>query len=193
MFLDILLGIYWATLTSIVFQVPLNLVWITFGILFALLPDIDFWVEYIRRRGKVGGKTLDQHRVLTHIPLLFLPIGIIIFALAGPAIGVLYFLGVTGHFIHDSVGMGYGYRLLYPYSNLFFKFFSDQDGNVSYTWKHFMIRWTEAEVRALHQKHGNDNWLEDDIRYHLRHWLILLWQFSLVILSLIIIKYLFYV
>lgn len=188
MFLDILLGTFWAFLTSVVFGVPLTPLWIVAGIVFAVLPDIDFWVEYLRR-GTVGGKTLGDHRVLTHIPILFFIPAILLFLYAGPAWGTLFVLGVYGHFVHDATGMGYGYRLFYPLSPFFYKFFSDAHGNISYTREHFMVRWTRAEVEALHQQHGNDQWLQADIRYHLSHpWKLL--RELLILLIILLVLYL---
>jgi hypothetical protein len=190
MFLDILLGLLWATLTSLVFDVPLTPWWLFLGVFFALLPDIDFWVEYVRR-GTVGGKTLGDHRVLTHIPFLFVVPAILLFIYGSPALGTLFILGVYGHFFHDATGMGYGYRLLYPFSPLFYKFFSDADGQISYTRKHFVVGLTRTEVEALHQKHGNDQWLRDDINYHLTHWPKLLCEFT-ILLCVLTILYLFF-
>lgn len=175
MFLDILLGTFWAFLTAYVFSVPPTPAWVLLGILFALLPDVDFWIEYLRR-GTVGGKTLGDHRVLTHIPLLFVIPAILIFFYGGAALGTLFVLGVYGHFVHDITGMGYGYRLFYPFSPLFYKCLSNREGAICRDRKHLMVRWTREEVEELHQKYGNDNWLQDDIRYHITHWPQLLWQ-----------------
>lgn len=185
MFLDILLGLFWATVTSFAFHVPLTPWWLFLGVLFAFLPDLDFWIEFIKR-GTVGGKTLGAHRVLTHLPLLFVIPALLLFIYGSPALGTLFILGIYGHFLHDSAGMGYGYRLLYPFSPLFYKFFSDKEGNIIYTRKHFMVRWTRTEVEALHQKHGNDDWLQDDIQYHLTHWRELLLQVIILIFVIIL-------
>ncbi len=187
MFLDILLGTFWAFITSVVFDVPLTPLWILLGIIFALLPDLDFWIELARRK-TVGGKVLGDHRVLTHIPLLFVIPAILIFIYGGAALGTLFVLGVYGHFVHDATGMGYGYRLFYPFSPLFYKFFSDKDGNICRDRNHFCIRWTRAEVEDLHHKHGNDNWLRDDIRYHLSH----PWKLFRELMILAIILFLLY-
>ncbi|MEK7095045.1 MAG: metal-dependent hydrolase [Patescibacteria group bacterium] len=187
MFLDILLGTFWAFLTSVGFGVPLTPLWVLAGIIFAMLPDMDFWIEYLRR-GKVGGKILGEHRVLTHIPLLFVIPAILLFIYADPAWGTLFILGVYGHFIHDATGMGYGYRIFYPFSPYFYKFLSDRDGNIRYTKEHFMVRWTEAEVQALHLAHGNDHWLQDDINYHRNH----PWKLLRELTILLIIIFTFY-
>lgn len=191
MFLDILLGTFWAFLTSAVFGVPLTPWWILLGIVFALLPDIDFWVELAKRK-TVGGKTLGDHRVLTHIPFLFVIPAILLFIYGGAALGTLFILGVYGHFVHDATGMGYGYRLFYPFSPLFYKFFSDQEGNICQDRKHLCVRWTRAEVVALHQKYGNDQWIRDDIRYHLTNWPQLVWQILILFISIFTLYLLMY-
>jgi hypothetical protein len=191
MFLDILLGTFWAFLTSSVFEVPLTPLWIILGIAFALLPDLDFWIELARRR-TVGGKVLGDHRVLTHIPLLFVIPAILIFIYGGVALGTLFVLGVYGHFVHDATGMGYGYRLFYPFSPLFYKFFSDREGNIYRDSKHLCVRWTRKEVEALHLEHGNDRWLSDDIHYHLTHPWKLFRELAILAIILLLLTFIIY-
>lgn len=188
MFLDILLGTFWAFLTATVFEVSLTPSWVFLGIVFAVLPDLDFWIEYLRR-GTVGGKTLGDHRVLTHIPLLFVIPAILLFIYGGVALGTLFVLGVYGHFVHDATGMGYGYRLFYPFSPFFYKFFSDKEGNIYRDRGHFVVRWTRTEVEALHARYGNDRWLQDDIRYHLTH----PWKLVREFFFLLILMFVFYI
>lgn len=166
---DILLGIFWSFTVSALFEIEFTFGWMLLGVFFALLPDLDFFIEYAQR-GRVGGKVLGAHRVVTHIPLLFVVLGIGIFFVFGSAVALLYALGVIGHFIHDSRGMGYGYRALFPFSRRFYKLFADPEGHTSYRPEHFIQSWTAAEVRGLQARHGNDNWLRDDLRYHVSHW-----------------------
>jgi hypothetical protein len=187
---DILAGIFWALLTSFLFGVPFTFGWAALGVLFALLPDIDFVVEYLAR-GTVGGKRLGAHRVLTHTPLLFVPVGFALFFWLGAAVAALFALGVIGHFLHDARGMGYGYRLFYPFDRHFYKFFSDREGRFSSAPENFVQRFSREEVERLHQEHGNDRWLQDDFAYHLAHWpglllKVLLFSLILVALSLLV-------
>jgi hypothetical protein len=170
MLIDLAAGTLLSLLVAYIFDVDITLLWVLFGALGAVLPDIDFFVEYLRR-GTVGGKKLGAHRVLTHLPLLFLLPTIILLFWLGPAWAVLFGAGILWHFGHDAHAMGYGYRLFWPFSQKFYKFFSDKEGNYCYNREHVLVSWTKEEVEALHQKYGNDSWIEDHLRYHANNWL----------------------
>lgn len=181
MLFDIKLGILWAILSGVLFDMPLSFSWFFGGVLFALLPDLDFWVEYAKR-GTVGGKVLGAHRTLLHNPLLYIPIALFIGAAAGDAWMTLFIMGVLGHFVHDSLGMGLGVRWLWPFSEKFYKIFSDKDGNIHYDRAHLTpVSWTTAEVQEILKKKGNDNWLREDLVYHLKRWPTHLWKFMLLL------------
>lgn len=180
MFLDIKLGLVWAFLVAIYFGKVITPEWLMMGIVFALLPDLDFWLEYIKR-GTVGGKVIDLHRTLLHAPLTYIPIALFIGTYFGPAWMTLFALGVFGHHIHDSVGMGYGVRWLWPFSTHWYKFFSGKDGEIHYDFNHFLVSWTEEEMQELVHERGNDTWLKEDIGYMRRHWLSIVWKLILTI------------
>ena len=164
-----LAGFLFSLFTATFFDIPLTWQWVVLGMLFALLPDIDFFVEFLQR-GTVGGKTLGAHRVLTHVPLLFVIPGIALWYFFGIPLAILFALSITWHFLHDSHAMGYGYRMFYPFSPKFYKFFSDREGDYHYDFKHFFMGWSQDEVRVLHQKYGNDHWIQDHLRHHANTW-----------------------
>ncbi len=188
MLLDIKLGLAWAILVALVFEETITLGWLAAGIAFALLPDLDFWFEYLRR-GTVGGKVIDLHRTLLHAPLTYIPVALGIGHLAGTAWMTLFVLGVLGHHIHDSMGMGYGVRWLWPFSTRWFKLFSAKDGELHYDFDHLFVSWSDEEIRALVARRGNDTWLTEDIRYHREHWRTALWKLvlTLIVVTLLII------
>ena len=167
MFLDLKLGIVWALLVGFVFGEPITIFWIFMGVCFALLPDIDFWIEFAQR-GTVGGKTLGAHRTLLHNPLTYIPLTLFIGSVFGPAWMTLFGLGVFGHFVHDSMGMGWGIRWLWPLSLNWHKFFSDREGNIRYGFKHFFVSWTPTEMTQVITAKGNDNWLKEEFD-HSKH------------------------
>jgi hypothetical protein len=187
MIIDLIAGIILSLGVAHVFELPVTPSWIFFGILFALLPDVDFFTEFLQR-GTVGGKKLGSHRVLTHIPLLFVPPAVWLYLTIGTPVAVLFIVCILWHFTHDSHAMGYGYRLFYPFSEKFYKFFSDKEGNYRYDFSHFVTSWTKEEVEALHEKYGNDQWIQDHLRHHATKWqprVILLLRYSFVILLLL--------
>lgn len=164
MFLDIKLGLLWSVIVVFIFDISPTPILFGLGILFALLPDIDFWVE-LAERGTVGGKYLGAHRTLLHHPLVYIPLAIFIASFFDWTWATLFALGVFGHFIHDSMGMGYGIRWLWPLSSRWYKLFSDHNGGIRYDFKHFLASWSDEEMRALIRERGNDNWLKEDIAY----------------------------
>lgn len=191
MFLDFKLGLLWAFLIGILFHHPLTLGWFLGGILFAFLPDIDFWVEYAQR-GTVGGKFLGAHRTLLHNPLTLVPFIIFIGVFFGPAWMTLAAFGIIGHFIHDSLGMGFGVRWLWPFSARFYKVFSDREGNIYYDLAHLKpISWTQEEVQKVIQEKGNDNWIQEDIAYAKRNAASILLKLLFFILTLLFIRLIF--
>jgi hypothetical protein len=168
MFLDIKLGLLWAFLVGLFFEQTLTPLWIVAGVVFALLPDIDFWIEYIER-GTVGGKTIGAHRTFLHNPLPYIPVSILIGMLYGPAWMTLFALGVFGHFVHDLSGMGYGIRLFWPFSRRWYKLFSGKDGEIHYDFDHCIVSWSPEEMETLVADRGNDNWIKEELRYMYTH------------------------
>lgn len=189
MLIDILVGILLALGVTHIFNIPPTGEWILLGAIFALLPDIDFIFEFIKR-GTVGGKKLGAHRVLTHIPLLFVLPAALLYVFFGAPVTALFTLCIIWHFVHDSNAMGYGNRLLWPFSKRFYKFFSDKQGNYQYNWSHILVSWSKSEVEALHAQHGNDAWIQDHLRHHATRWsysLVLLLQSCILIFLLLLI------
>lgn len=168
MFLDIKLGLFWAFLVGIFFEQALTPGWILAGVVFALLPDIDFWIEYAMR-GTVGGTVMGAHRSLLHNPIPYIPVALFIGALFGPAWMTLFAIGVFGHFAHDLSGMGYGIRLFWPFSERWHKFFSGKDGEIHYDFDHLFVSWSPQEMAALVAARGNDRWIQEELRYMYEH------------------------
>lgn len=118
MFLDIALGMIAAVGVSMGFGMEPELAFIALGAVFALLPDVDFWVM-LARRGLKRDKRFDhEHRILLHKPLIFIGIGaIIIYFATSPPVTLLFVVGALIHFLHDSTGAGWGIRWFHPFSH----------------------------------------------------------------------------
>lgn len=173
MFLDIKLGIAWSFFVAIFFNRVITPEWLVAGTIFALLPDLDFLLEYLVR-GTVGGTIIHFHRTLFHSPLTYLPITLFVGVLWGDAWMTLFGLCIVSHFLHDSVGMGFGIRWLWPFSTRWQKFFSTKNGEIHYAFKYFFCSWSDREMHALVADRGNDHWLVEDIQYHWQHrWMVL--------------------
>jgi len=121
MFLDIAIGILLAVWTSVNFNVALSF-WVFPAVLFILLPDVDFFIELFKR-GSVGKEGIKEHRRITHYPLAYIPVVILIFLLFGKLWGLIFSLAVALHFIHDSAVFGWGVQWLWPFSKKHYIFF----------------------------------------------------------------------
>lgn len=180
MFLDIKLGLAWAFLLAIFFEKIITPEWLIAGVLFALLPDIDFWLEYAKR-GTVGGKVIDLHRTLLHSPVTYIPLILFVGSYFGTEWMTLLAFGVFGHFIHDSMGMGYGIRWLWPFSTNWYKLFSNKAGEIYYDFDHFFVLWSDEEMKKLVAERGNDNWVKEEMGYMRHHWFSILWKLLVVL------------
>ena len=115
MLADIGIGIFSAIIASKFFQVKITLLVVLIGIAFALLPDMDFLVEWIKRK-KMPGKFSHEHRNLFHFPLLYVPVGLFVTFWFGWIYLFLFVFNSLLHFLHDSFGIGWGIKWLYPFS-----------------------------------------------------------------------------
>lgn len=188
MFLDIGVGIILAILVSKFSGISLEASFVWSGIGFALLPDIDVLLEIILFRDPKllrGGFDSIFHREWFHFPLLYLPIAGVVYYFFGPALASLFILGEYAHFLHDSVGPGWGIKWLAPFSRNNYKFFSEKDGTVS---RHFFIRWTPLELAEALKKYHNPYWFRDQ---YLRFNLQLVVELAVFVIALIILFLIF--
>ncbi len=157
MFLDIAIGILLSIWVNSFFQVNLSMSLIIAGIIFALLPDIDFFIEFTKY-GSVGGKVIREHREIMHFPLSYIPSVFLIYILFGSMWAVFFGLAILAHFLHDSVGIGWGIKWLWPFSNRAFKLFSDKRGKLS---SHLLVSWDHKELTEVVTKYGDPDWIRN--------------------------------
>ena len=152
MFADIGIGAMLGLVVGRFFNEPNIWLFIALGIFFALLPDLDFFVELIRH-GKVGGKEQKEHRNLFHFPLLALPVCVIMFFVSVP-VGTLFTLGVFSHLIHDSFGIGWGIKWGYPFIRHTHKL-EKVEG------KYKIVSRTEADLKRFVEEFGDPDWIKN--------------------------------
>jgi len=154
MFLDFGIGILMAIFTSKLFILPVNLVFVVGGIFFSVLPDSDAVFNLIKYKGIEHSY---NHRSLPHLPLLYIPLGMAILFLYSPAWSVLFGLCSLMHFIHDSIGIGWGVQWLYPFNTNHYSFLYQFD-----TWgkvpKKFIYVWKNNNIDILENKYGKKDW-----------------------------------
>ena len=117
--LDIGVGILLALGVAEYFSVEATPFFIVFGVAAVLLPDVD--IITIPLFGKW------HHRTHTHFPLTYIPLIALAFVFLLAPYAVLFALAVLAHFIHDTLGLGFGIRWLWPFSQRRFLFLVPQD------------------------------------------------------------------
>lgn len=157
MFLDIGVGILLSIWTSWFFEVDLTFQLLFLAIIFSLLPDIDFFVEFFKH-GSVGGRVIREHRELIHFPLLYIPVILIVFLFFGTMWASLLGLSLLAHFLHDSFGIGWGIKWLWPFSKRTYKFFSEKNGKLS---SRVLMSWDQKELAETVSEHGDPNWIKN--------------------------------
>lgn len=157
MLLDIGVGIILSIVVSKWLGVALAGSFVVGGILFSLLPDIDVVAELLKYRN-LGGYTVRIHREWVHYPFLYPVISVVVYYFLGAVWVALFASGLLWHFLHDSVGPGWGIKWFGPFSKKNYKFFSEKDGTVS---NRVVVSWTPDELAETLKKHHNPNWFRD--------------------------------
>ena len=162
--------------------IPLTLKFVAAGALFSLAADLDVFAE-LAQRGRIGGRVQGHHRELTHFPLTYLPVFILIYFLFGKIWSALFGLCVFLHFLHDSVGMGWGIKWWWPFSNKAYKFFSEKDGSFS---SNIMVSWRPQELKETIARHGDDHWLKN---FYFKLHPIAVFEFIFFVVAIIVLLY----
>lgn len=153
---DIGFGFLIAVITAHVFGVPITTTLVIICSIAALLPDIDFLVEFFRH-GSVGGTVIREHRELLHFPITFIPFIALVWVLFGSVWGFVFLMGTLTHFLHDTVGIGWGIKWFWPISTRAYKLFSDERGRPAWT----ATSWSAEEMPRLAKEHGVEHWIRD--------------------------------
>jgi membrane-bound metal-dependent hydrolase YbcI (DUF457 family) len=177
MLLDIGVGILSSIALSRFFNISLTPFFLTAGIVFTLLPDIDFLIS----PGKSIGRKGHEHRSILHYPLLFIPIGTIILFFFNYELAILFAVTTLLHFMHDSIGIGWGIPWLYPFSRNHYAFLYQYDSP-----QKFIYIWTPREVEKNANDHGDPDWIKN-IYFKLHPYAII--EFLIFILAVILLCY----
>lgn len=183
MFLDIGIGILSAIFVSSLFQVKLTALFVFISILLAFLPDIDAVSPIIKK----GVKSLDhRHRNIFHYPIIHLFIGIFIALFIGLKFGALFLFNIFGHFLHDSMGIGWGVKWLWPFSRKLYKISFSKSHAGKKPKMRFLYEFSDEELDSADFKYGDPNWIRN---IYLRPSLISIVELTFFFLSLIILYF----
>lgn len=168
MTLDIGIGIFAAIIVSKVSSIELSPLLIALGIVFALLPDIDF-IYSVARKGHRDHRAIAKHRDLVHYPLIYLPAGALAALAFGPEWSLLFLLASVGHFIHDSIGIGWGIPWLWPFTNKNYSFIYKYSPryNGQNPRNKLVYAWEREKIDELIDHYGDPDWLRNIyFRFH---------------------------
>ncbi len=180
MFADIGIGIILSVGVSKIFSVELTWFLVFLGVIFALIPDFDFILALISKCFKNSFiKSYDFHREISHFPIIYLIVSLLVFLFAGKFFGFLFFFGTLCHFLHDSVGTGWGIKWFWPFSKKSYKLFSDQQGRLF--WK--IAIWDEEALHETQVKFGNPNWIRD---IYFRPTVVSISEFAILVVGIIV-------
>jgi hypothetical protein len=166
MLLDIGVGIILGIGASVLSDNYSLAVFVGIGIFSTLSPDIDYIYHLLR-----GGSTKDdhRHREILHNPLLLLIGGLLIWVFISLELAILFTVGAISHFIHDSIGIGWGVQWLYPLTSNHYSFFY-----IAHTAKQkpkppkrLIYIWPDDQIDKLQEKYGDPNWFENTyLKWH---------------------------
>ena len=127
------------------------------GVTASLLPDLDYLWKIIRT------KSLPQseHRDGLHYPILVVPILGLIGSAINPYIGLTLALGAFIHFMHDSVGIGFGIKWLFPFkkNSYMFLFQIKTPANIDMP-KQRLYSWNDKERNEMIKRYSYPGWIK---------------------------------
>lgn len=153
MLMDIGVGILLARWVGDIYGVVVAPSLIFLGIVFAILPDMDFLLTKIPAIRKIIG----EHRSATHYPAVHVVLGCMVFLMFGKIIATLYFVCVFYHLVHDTFFLGWGIKWLWPFSHLTLSIFHDHNHRISLN----ILMWTPAQESEIKKQYANPDWMRD--------------------------------
>ncbi len=156
MLLDIGIGILSAIFIHHLFGVG-GPVLVGAGILFSLLPDIDFLFAVQKRYTALA----HEHRLLLHYPIPYVLFGMTVISFFDLPYALLFGITTLLHFVHDSIGIGWGIQWLYPFSKNHYAFFYHYDTSRNGLPQKAVYSWSPEEVRSLSRQYGDKDWIRN--------------------------------
>lgn len=183
MLLDIGFGIIIPITLSKIFGFEITNSYIVFGIIFSLLPDIDF--IFYKIFSKKSGDQDHTHRSVLHYPIVYILIGSLTTYIFYPTLLSLFIICSLFHFIHDSIGIGWGVQWFAPFNKNYYQFFYTVNKNAD---RSIIYKYKPEELDSLAGEYGDKEWFKNVyLKFHLYSFVELL-IFIISITLLLIIK-----
>ena len=147
----LILGVGLSNVTDLAYPLCLLI-----GIAAALLPDLDFLYQYAKTRRTPN----TEHRDGLHYPLIVTPIVGLAGWIFNPHVGAVMAAGTLAHFIHDSIGVGFGIKWLYPFKeNSYLFFFQVKNPANKNMPKQRLYSWNDKERAEAIHKYAYKDWI----------------------------------
>jgi len=161
MFLDIGLALLICMGANSFLGVEITLKIVIWAVIFSLLPDFDFLIEFAIHKS-VGGRFMRQHRKITHYPIIYIPIVFMIWIVWGKVWLLVAGLCLLAHFVHDSMIMGWGVQWGWPVSKRHIIFFRQSvlGETLGIPFKFFRA-WSPKKVEWLVSEYGDPSWVKN--------------------------------
>lgn len=129
------------------------------GVCFALAPDLDFLLHIVRHW---TSRNISHHREVLHVPLFYIPIGTLLLLPFGIMWSCLFVAASLAHFIHDSIGIGWGVPWLYPFTDDAYSFLYHLENTVDkpkipHRW---LYVWPRRKIDRLARRYGDPDWMK---------------------------------
>lgn len=160
MFGDIGAGIIVAFLVATGFNIPYEPVFLASGVFFAIVMDVDF-IAFMFNTDT--GRFAHKHRDILHYPLIYIPLGsALVYFILGPIYTILFIAASLIHFIHDSIGIGWGVQWLFPFTSKHYMFLYMYTPPGKEKMKYKLVHsWKHEEIDALAEAYGDDDWIKN--------------------------------
>jgi hypothetical protein len=156
---DFGLGVCVAFVITFLFGVQFNASAILTGVLFAYAPDIDWaFDQNFWKKGYVAAYAQNpyDHREGLHKPLLwFALISTWGLMMGGGVLPLIAFCAVALHFLHDTVGTGWGVPWAWPITLRRFKLFAHANNDLG---ARLWVSWSHRELPEYITKYGRAEW-----------------------------------
>lgn len=147
----LLLGVLLSSLTSYNYGLCLAL-----GVSATLLPDLD----YVWKALQTKRLPHSEHRDGLHYPIIVIPVVGLLGWLINPYIGLIFALGTFSHFLHDSIGIGFGIKWLYPFKkNSYLFLFQISTPTNKDMPKQRLYSWNDSERAEVIRKYAYPDWI----------------------------------
>lgn len=159
MLLDIGVGIILGIIADGMSDMHASSTFVLFGIFAALSPDMDFIYHLL-----TGGTVKDdhRHREVLHQPIFLFVGALLIAGLFSPILGLLFLAGALSHFVHDSIGIGWGVQWLYPIKTDHYTFlYRVHTADKPKPPRKLIYVWPNKDIDDLNEKYGDEEWFKN--------------------------------